>query len=53
MGIIKKTFKDLNLRSNIINTLLKSNKFALKAFNRLLYNCKLYGLLIARFVFIF
>lgn len=33
VAIIRKTFKDLEIRSTIINDLLKLDKFALKTFN--------------------
>lgn len=53
MAINRKTFKDLNIRLDTINTLLKLDKFALKAFNWLSNDWKVSKPLVASFLLSF
>lgn len=51
IAIVKKAFKNLNIKFGLASMILKLNKFAFKAFNWLSYNWKVSRLLIASFLF--
>lgn len=49
-AIVRKTLKNLDMKSNTTNALLKLDKFILKTFNWLLHNQEVSGLLVASFL---
>ena len=49
-AMVKKVFKNLDIKSGLANAISSLDKFALKEFNQLFHNCKVSGPLIASFL---